>query len=83
MDTLLYKTVMKILYSTGKSKRVFAEQYEIPRAWFIDFTNPNTAFRPIQPKTIGILYSKLGIDPSICEEYNEWVYEERSKNVES
>ena len=81
MRNELYNMVMDKLYRSGMSKREFAYVNHIPRSWFIDFTNTKIPFRPLSSKTIGVLWNNLGIEPTVCEEYNKWVLKEREKNV--
>lgn len=79
MDTELYSIIMDKIYSSGLSKRNFCEKYHIPRGWLIEFTNPTKTFRIIHTDTIGMLKNNLGIDPKICEAYNNEIYKGRQE----
>lgn len=77
MDTELYKFMINKLYESGLSKRAFAEEHGIPHAWFIEFINPDKVFRPMQVKTKSLLMREFGIDSSMVDAYNNYVYDER------
>ena len=79
MDTELYRTLMDKIYTSGLSKRKFADKYKIPRGWLIDFANPTKMFRPVRTETIGLLKANLGIDPRICEKYNLIILQDRKR----
>lgn len=71
METELYSTLQKMLECSGLSKRGFCKKHNIPRAWFIDFMNPDIRFRPIQIKTQVKLERNLGIPLEMCREHNK------------
>lgn len=77
METRLYDIIMDKLIDSGLSKRGFAELHNIPHAWFIEFTNPDKPFRPLQIKTQALLVRELGIDIKSLRDYNTWVIEQR------
>jgi len=77
VETELYRKIMDMLYESGLTKRNFIRKYDIPRGWFMEFTNITKGFRPLNPKTISMLKNKLGIDPIICEKYNLEIKKER------
>ena len=71
----LYATLMKMFYAEKCSKREFAEKHELSHFWFTDFSNLENKRRVLRPKTIGILYTNLGINPKLCYDYNKFVLE--------
>ena len=82
MNTELYKTLFDMLLKSGLSKRAFCEKHGIPRAWFIEFINPEKPFRPLLIQTQGLLLNQLGIPYKMTEEYNKVIKEERINRKE-
>lgn len=79
VNTELYRILYTKLISSGVSKRAFAKHYGLSHAWFIDFMNPSIEFRPLQIKTMGILYNNLDIPIRVCEDYNRTILAYRNK----
>lgn len=77
MNTELYETLFDMLLRSGLSKRAFCEKYGIPRAWFIEFINPEKPFRPLLIQTQGLLLNQLGIPYKMTEAYNNEIKAQR------